>query len=145
MEITFRKQICVCVVSLLMVLGCGKEKPKGRIEVFPVRGSVLYQGKPAVGSEIAFHPISESSAKAICPCGTVDSDGHFTLSTYGGGDGAPAGEYTVTIIWPGLPPKNMPDEPGADRLNGRYNNPNRPAWRIQIKPNVNELLPFQLQ
>jgi hypothetical protein len=132
-------------VLLVTLIGCGKEKPKNRKEVFPVHGTVLYQGKPAVGAEVAFHPVGEVSAKALCPSGTVDKDGHFSLCTHEGGDGAPAGEYAVTIVWLSPPPRNMPDEPGPDRLNGRFNNQSRPAWRIQVKSQPNELPLFQLQ
>jgi hypothetical protein len=30
--------------------------------------------------------------------GQVDKDGHFTLTTFTAGDGAPAGKYTVTLM-----------------------------------------------
>ena len=141
-----KKPGCVVIgIVLLAIAGCGKTKPKDRKEVFPVHGSVWYEDKPAVGAEVTFHPVGEHPIKATCPYGAAGDDGRFALSTYGGGDGAPAGEYTVTIVWPGPPPENSPGDPPPDRLNGRYNNLSRAAWHISVKPQANDLDPFQLQ
>ena len=45
----------------------------------------------------------------MSPTGQVESDGSYTLTTYLKGDGAPAGEYAVTIYWPGNR-KEMPSD-----------------------------------
>ncbi len=52
--------------------------------------------------------------------GHVDATGKFTISPYSDGDGAPAGEFGVSVIWiemVGL------SKSGDDRLQGRYANP----------------------
>ncbi len=35
------------------------------------------------------------------PRATADENGDFTVWTYGDGDGAPAGDYKITISWKG--------------------------------------------
>ena len=132
-------------VWLLVSTGCGKTKPNGHKDVFPVRGIVIYRGKPAAGAEIALHPMGELPTKALCPCATTDKEGRFALTTYEPGDGAPAGQYVVTIVWPGVPPQNMPGDPGPDRMGGRYNDRNKPAWCVEVKPQTNELPPFHIE
>jgi predicted phosphodiesterase len=69
-----------------------------RKAVHPVRGVVYVDGVPAANASIVFH-MKEPGAKAprrTCD-GLIESDGSFALSTYAPSDGAPAGEYVVTI------------------------------------------------
>ena len=47
-----------------------------------------------------FHP--KSSPGAPHPRATVDKQGNFSLTTYEQADGAPPGEYLVTVEWPQL-------------------------------------------
>jgi len=68
-----------------------------RLAVFPVKGRVLFNGQTAPGATLAFHP--KGSPDAPHPRGTVDPQGNFNLTTYEPGDGAPLGEYLVTVEW----------------------------------------------
>jgi len=64
----------------------------------PVRGHVFIDGVPAANASVVFH-LKEPGAKAprrTCD-GLIESDGSYALSTYGPADGAPAGEYVITI------------------------------------------------
>src|SRR5688572_20752206 len=82
----------------LVGLGCGgKEQRK---PVFPVKGSVFVAGRSATKALVIFHPLNDPDPKAPRPTGEVAADGTFTLSTHTAGDGAPAGEYAVTVTWP---------------------------------------------
>ena len=62
---------------------------------------MLVEGKPAEGVQVFFHPL-DASQRGI-PRGVTDAEGRFQLRTYHDGDGAPAGEYTVTVYWPARP------------------------------------------
>jgi hypothetical protein len=91
------------------------------------------------------------SGSVNMPRGRADRDGHFTLTTYEFGDGAPAGEYVVTIIWraplPGASPHDEVLEyaaGGPDQLEGRYADPATSPLRVTIKPESNELAPFDV-
>ena len=48
------------------------------------------------------------------PHATVDQNGDFTVSTYGTGDGAPAGDYKITISWRGAEATGLPDGARAE-------------------------------
>ena len=113
-----------------------------RKPVFPVRGQVLVDGAPAAGATVFFYPV-ETDPDALAPYGVTDADGSFTLTTYLTFDGAPAGEYVVTVRWPG-PPKRGEDGQGPDRLQGRYGDPKTSTLRATVEKKPNELQPFKL-
>ena len=66
---------------------------------YPVKGELTVGGKPAEGATVMFQPRDANPAdwSAGYPRATVGADGRFQVSTYGENDGAPAGEYDVTI------------------------------------------------
>src|SRR5579871_5417169 len=63
-----------------------------------VTGKVLYDGKPIKNAAVSFHPTGGDSVSALRPTGLTDENGVFTLITQNE-DGAPAGEYRVTVLW----------------------------------------------
>src|SRR5262245_61947820 len=82
---------------LLSPLSCGSSTAQKKL--FPVRGTVLLDGKPAEGALVTLQPTDASVGTAIAPRGQVQADGSFAIATYKPGDGAPTGEYKVTILW----------------------------------------------
>jgi hypothetical protein len=117
----------------------------------PVEGKVLYNGEPAVGAVVIFHPKEDDSITTLRPSGVVGEDGTFTLSTTKPGDGAATGEYLVTIVWPeqakpGKPSFSMepPPEP-PDRLNGRYADRAKSGLSAVVKPGKNRLPTFEIK
>ena len=130
-----RRDTLLGAVILVFVLGCGS----GQKPAIPVKGQVFYKdSQPAAGALVVFHPIpADSSPTAVKPSGEVREDGSFSLTTYKPGDGAPAGEYAVTVIWLEKPtgPKLTENRGLAkDRLDGRYNS----ADTTKLKATVNE-------
>jgi hypothetical protein len=120
----------VTVIGLAMLASsCGN----GRKPVFPVHGQVLdAKQKPAVGALVIFHPVNADPKDPLKPLGKVDENGRFTLTTYREGDGAPTGEYVITITWP--TPKKTPFDPeGGDQPRGRYANPERSSHRFTVE------------
>ena len=127
-----------------LAAGCADVGPK-RVAVYPVAGKVLFNGQPAERAMVVFHPLGANDPRALRPLATVAADGTFRLTTYTTGDGAPEGEYAVTITWPGGPPPKDPDDPPPDRLKGRYANPAKSPWKVTVKPGPNEVEPFNVQ
>jgi len=80
---------------LYTVAGCAEEKR----EMHTVKGRLLVGEAPAANASVAFHPLG-SNAGRTCPVGITRSDGSFRLTTSSAGDGAPEGEYVVTVVWP---------------------------------------------
>ena len=120
---------------------------------YPVRGQVLYHGQPAQHAVVVFHPQGGPEGMlGVRPHGRVGSDGLFSLKTYVLGDGAPAGDYMVTVEWPGDDP-GVPvdrDDPeyvpfGPDRLKGRYADPESSRFRATVIEGRNQVGPFELE
>jgi hypothetical protein len=133
--------IGVCGLCLAFC-GCGS-KPSGQPDVYPVCGTLIVAGRPAVNAVVTLIPENTSSSFHYQPHAIVDKDGSFRLSTFVTHDGAPAGKYVVTVVWPG-PPINE-DQDGPDQLRGRYSDPKRPAARVQITSETRQLEPILLK
>jgi hypothetical protein len=116
---------------------CSQDK---RVPVFPVTGQVWFAGKPTPRALLVFHPVVENSMR---PLGTVDEDGTFTLTTYEQGDGAPAGDYTVTVEWRRLATVDDDQRP-PNRLPARYLNPKSSGISARVSEGDNVLPPIQL-
>jgi hypothetical protein len=80
----------------LFTAGCSRNSAK----VNPVNGRILVSGKPAARALVTFHPEKAAEEKSsIRPTAEVDADGSFRLTSFKSGDGAPEGEYRVSIVW----------------------------------------------
>jgi hypothetical protein len=131
----------VAVTAVVLVgaaSGCGSKKA-----VYPVHGMILDgKNKPAKGTVVVFHPVNGTATDK--PVGMVDDKGEFVLTTYKNGDGAPAGDYVVTITRPAV--KRTPlDRDGGDLLRGRYSDPatSKIAFTVE-KTTANEVPRIQL-
>jgi hypothetical protein len=94
---TRRSSRCLAVLAvpaLLVLASCGKEDD-GLGKRYPVSGTVTYNGSPLEKGEISF--VTEDVSKNFGATGTI-TNGSYTLSMGGEGDGAQAGKYKVTII-----------------------------------------------
>lgn len=88
----------LALVSLLAV-GCGGDKADARrVPVYPVQGTITFRGQPVPGAVVTLHPTAPAEG-VPSPRAQVGRDGSLRVSTYDGGDGAPAGEYIVTVKW----------------------------------------------
>jgi hypothetical protein len=126
---------------LLAVTACSD----GRKKVYPVRGTILVDGKPAPDCFIMFHPPEDGDPKRVMPFAQADADGRFAMCSYVQGDGAPVGEYIVTFEWKersGLLKNNFE---GPDRLKGRYSEAKKSPFRVTVEPKPQELKPFELK
>lgn len=125
---------------VLLLIGCGDEKQ--RPEVHPVRGELSVNGQPAEGALLSFHPADgvNFDARGSRPWSTVEPDGSFIVSTYATGDGAPAGDYRVSVVWLNNPNAANP----IDRLGGRFANPAQSQWQVHITETDNHLEPYRI-
>ncbi len=126
---------------VLVVEGCGGEAGP---TIYPVSGKVLVDGKPAAKALVTFHP-SSGPPTSMIPYAETDADGTFRPSTRLTGDGAPAGNYTLTIIWPEIKVDHGEEVSGRDRLGGKYHKPQDSNLKVTIKQGENSLPPFELK
>jgi len=115
----------------------GRKSSEVRKPVHPVHGQLFVGGKPAAGAFVFFVPVNEpANPTDPRPRAEVGPDGSFGVSMYGDKDGAPVGEYLVTVMWEG--------EGGYDKLKGQYSDATRSKLRAVVKQGANELPPFKL-
>jgi hypothetical protein len=150
MRINMSRAIRTCRPGALLVLlwvaaasSCSHER---RPALNPVRGTVMVQNKPAEKAVVVLRPVSNGPLKGPLPHAEVGPDGSFRISTYKDADGAPEGEYIVTITWPeSRKDPTTGDDISEDRLQGRYADASTSQLRVTIKPGENELTPFRIE
>jgi hypothetical protein len=127
-----RRIFCVLPLAValvtLMLGGCGK-----RNGAYPAEGQVLLNGQPLAGAQVVLYPRGQSDAKVVPPRAQTGVDGRFRLSTLGKSDGAPAGEYAVTVIR--YPMQKQGDggwTSGPNDLPKKYASPETTDLRVQI-------------
>ena len=128
---------CSCVVALVCAGGCGDHP---QFAVYPVKGRLMVGNKPAAGASLAFHAIDP---RIVCrPVAQTGPDGTFRLMTYAVDDGAPTGEYVVTIFWRDDSPADQCegyDLIKHDRLFGVYFDRTKSPLRATVQPGSNDL------
>jgi hypothetical protein len=116
----------------------------------PVEGKVLYKDKPLKGAVLTFHPKGGNDVTTVRPVGMTQEDGTFKLTT-GQKEGAPAGEYVVTLICseevnPSSKKSFSTKAPETqDRFQGAYAKPETSTLKVEIKKGNNQLEPFRLK
>ncbi|HEX3150569.1 MAG TPA: carboxypeptidase-like regulatory domain-containing protein [Gemmataceae bacterium] len=144
-----RSSLAALALCFLIATGCGPSKG------YPVSGKVLVNGQPAAGAIVVLTPVSNPGTMDKKPSGMTKEDGTFELMTFKEGDGAPPGDYLVSIIWPGKPkssgtPKGLSggeDERASstDQLRGKYSDPQNSGLTVKIEAKANQLQPFDLK
>lgn len=122
--------------------GCSQPPEPGsgpRVAVFPVSGKVQIEGDSPSGAVVVFHSVSKTTPPASA---TVDSEGRFKLTTYETGDGAPAGEYSVTVSLRKLVTKDGDSITGPNVLPAKFASPTTTPFKVTVAAAPNELKPF---
>jgi hypothetical protein len=136
--------VATAFVGLFGLVGCSRSDG---LPTYPVAGTVRVNGQPAASALVTFHPLGGQSSK---PSGRVGDDGTFALTTREGGDGAPAGEYRVTVVWTravaGKKGASEADDlPVRNLLPAAYANPESTPLKATVKPGANEPIVFEIK
>lgn len=115
-----------------------------QLPVFPAQGEFLFDSQPAADAVVVLYPVDRAGGQSsfFRPRGVVRADGRFRLSTYSTDDGAPAGEYAVTVTWRPHIIDGDDYRPGPNVLPERYARPETTPLRVKIGPGTNELPPL---
>lgn len=136
-------------LMLMMAIGCGAPPIEDYLvfdDLVPVKGQVLFKGKPIQDASIRLHPAGQSTAgRAPARVAAVsDAEGRFEVFTFrpeGKGQGAPIGGYRMTVSWVG-PTAGLPQEK-LDSLKelipAKYINPRTSPIEIQIAAGQGEI------
>ena len=149
-------KFCNAAHYLLLTIcftGCsGQVGPVGEvIEVVPASGTVTFQGKPLVGFQVTFMPVSGNRPSM----GISDATGKFALGTNATGDGAVVGANKVAVVWspPELAddttasaiddPSKMPKPPVV--IPAKYHNPETSGLTAEVPEGGTDTLTIELQ
>jgi hypothetical protein len=144
---TNRWMRCGILFALCLALtSCSQSKER---PTHIVLGRLTFENKPMGKALISFYSIDPNDRKEPSHA-TADEEGRYKMETYRKGDGVPAGDYIVTIFWPGPKPKKATTDPddadsGApDRLKYAYASATTSKLRATVKPGQDNEINFNL-
>lgn len=121
---------CMLFACVALLPGCSGDDRNWK-ETIPVTGLVLVDDKPAEGVMLTFHPDGGwDTAQPTETKAMSDKEGKFAASTYEIADGAPKGNYTLTIEWPTLNKISMTFD--GDALGGKYSKPAKSEYKLEV-------------
>lgn len=137
----------ILVVTIALGLsGCQKsDRPK----LYPVTGTITYDGAPLADATVTFLP--ENGKVAV---GATDASGNYTLYTQGE-PGATEGMFRISIVAEAQTKKYTPEEfekltdaerakAHQSRIPARYANPNGAELTATVTPSGPNHFPFNL-
>jgi hypothetical protein len=138
----------VVVLTLMSAIACGDARsfPK----TYPITGRILVNGQPAQDCQIFLHRTSdENTSLPSTPQAVTNQKGEFHITSFHTNDGAPEGEYVVTIEWRERSGLMKKDFDGPDQLGGTYAKTEKTkglkGFVVQVGKQPMELPPFQLE
>jgi hypothetical protein len=136
----------ICLPLLAALAGCGSSQNADRLPVFPATGKLVYDGRPLAGAYIVLHPKRAAGGRAAPrPHAQAASDGSFALTSYESNDGAPAGDYTLTVELRSLANHGGDVTAGPNTLPAKYGRAETSPVTIQIAEQTNDLPEIQIR
>jgi hypothetical protein len=136
-----RAALLIAVPSLLTLVGCADAVAP----VFPVTGRVTYQGKPAAGAQVFLNAVRANEIDDVSANATVKDDGTFAITTYEQGDGAPDGDYVVTVQWFKLVTNDGGSGAGPNVLPKEYASPSTSPVKVSVKGSPTDIPPIAIK
>jgi len=109
-----------------------------KVPTHSVEGKLTFDGRPFAGATITFHRFNKTTERFASVCnGRSDEKGRFRMTTYFRFDGAPAGEFAVTVV----KTVAVDDEgdPVKNQLPERYGTPGKSPLKVTIKEGTNDI------
>jgi hypothetical protein len=136
----------ICGALVTAFAGCGSSQGSDRVPVFPATGRLVYDGRPLAGAFVVLHPRGvEQSHRAPRPHAQVSTDGSFSLTSYETDDGAPAGDYAVTVELRPLVNRGGDITAGPNILPPKYSRAETTPVTVQIAERRNDLPEIQIR
>lgn len=142
---TTRVLIWAILPALSLCAGCSGTG------LVPTTGKATLKGKGIKGAVVVFHP-KDATITSQRPSGVTDENGAFSLTT-GPENGAPPGDYVVTITWPeepkaakgkGFSTENTQEE-APDRLERKYADPKTSKLTATVNSGATTVPTFELE
>jgi len=127
----FPSAVAMAILAIALV-GCGKQQGD-RSTLYPAEGQVFVNQQPLAGALVVLYPKGESGVKVVPSRAQTGPDGRFRVGTFAVGDGAPEGEYAVTVIhYPTQKHSDGGYAAGPNDLPKKYTSPTTTDLRVQI-------------
>lgn len=138
--VAIRCDVLLLAASMLCLQGgCAKQPPASK--AFAVKGVLTADGQPVPNASIAFHRLKQDDSPLFCPVALTRSDGTFDLTSFAAMDGAPPGDYIVTVLWRDptveIDECECPDPIQHDVFRGRYASAATSPLRATVRPMTN--------
>ncbi|MGE3314845.1 MAG: hypothetical protein AB7O26_06970 [Planctomycetaceae bacterium] len=142
-EVWLRAACSCCLMSAAFIVsGCGKSHPVG---CYSVEGQVLMDDKPLYEARVVFHPLTPLPENIAKPIAVSDEQGKFSLTTFEKDDGAPPGEYAITVEYREL--RLVGEEEirdGRDLLDPMFSDPKRTSLKYEVIEGKNDVPPLKV-
>lgn len=132
------------IVAVAAFLGCSNSSSNSvsNQDVYKVEGRVTLEGKPVGGAVVIFHPADKSGNESTNPRAISDNAGKYMLSYVGDEDGAPAGDYLVTVK---STPGSSKSGKSAVTLPDRYLDPEASGLKVTVKAEPKQVIDLPLK
>jgi hypothetical protein len=138
-----RATLAACATLMLAAAGCSGKVEAERVPVYPVEGAITFKGQPMPGAFIVLHPKTPNE-KAPASRAEVTNEGSLRVSTYNAGDGAPEGEYVLTVQWNKLVKNGSDVVAGPNVIPSKYSKPETSGIVVHVAAGPNSLQPIKL-
>ena len=132
-----------CLLCFFLALFLGGCREKSLVKTLPVTGVVSFQGQPLPNAVVTFYPESGRPASGI-----TNSQGEFSLSTFGAQDGAVIGMHKATVSEPAPEMKegdySLPEEK-PPRFPAKYTDPRQSGLQFEVKPDAENKITIELK
>lgn len=128
----------VLIASLFVAFSVGCGGPS----MYPVSGSIKYKGEPVADARVLFTPTGSGDAKPAS--GVTDAQGNFSLTTDKPGDGAMAGDYTVSVTKTAESKEGDYSAPPPPPFPEKYTNPTGSDLKASVKADGTNNFPLEL-
>jgi hypothetical protein len=136
----FRKPLLWALIGCLCIAGCSRQS---RLTTYPVRGKVTYRTQPVAEAMLVLHPAVPFPAGTPQPIAYANAHGEFEFTTFESGDGAPQGQYVITVEL--REERKVGEElvrDGRNLLPAKYQSPQTSDLKCEVKSGTNELPPI---
>ncbi len=133
--------VLILSAAFVLLQGCGQSGPA----LYPVSGKVQCDGKPVADATVFFHRAGKTDIGEPVPYGTTGPDGSYQLGTNVPGDGAVAGDYVITIVWPDITKKENGNGERPDLLKGTYLKPTESKLKAAVTTGKNDIPVFEVK
>lgn len=109
-----------------------------KVGTHPVNGKLLLDGQPLAGMTVSFQRFNKDTERYVNVCdGRTDENGRFVMTTYTKFDGAPEGEFAVTVV--PAPKPGVAGERPKSPLPEKYAAATATPLKVMIKAGTNDL------